>query len=517
MAHLFEGDVPTLMYQLRAHGHPGRRNDRFWFCWPALAYRVVAPVQRTRQMNVLQRTILGVLRSTNLTAQEIAVRLGIHRELVAHVVMELQVQGRLNEDWEITERGRCALLNEEAAEAELEAAWVFQDPWTRDLWPFVVSDLQQANVTIASNKRRSLQLGSTGSPWTQSLWTVEPPDISKHIPSPSEILRASRRQRRFQDRAQRMDQWEGDDLSQPIGESVSLSRITTIQDTPEPVFFVSYLYGIQGQRGHDWYACDFFGFGSNPTLRRQFNDVARKFPPLQTALSQWLGKTTVHKDFGALQEMLQKIQQEAKSMLYRCMTAHIADHTEEAERLQRIFSTLYEIHVYDTFADMARYELVLSECRKTLEFFFSHLAEDFPLRGVYNDMSQNADINKALISRAASDIGLNPPPESFLRVRKNLVKSVSEHNDAWRLRPLIVATLLASRKDPSHPFRRVATQSPDLLTTLDELASISGQASHANDKRWDFESLCEAVDCVTRTICLFRELPHQTVSDSLNG
>ena len=516
MAHSFEGDVPTLRYVLRAHANPGKRNDRFWFCWPALAFRVVAPIHKKRSMNILQRSVLGVLRAANLTAQEVAVRLGVHPELVAHVVVELQGRGRLSDTWEVTERGQRALLEEEATEAQLEASWVFQDPWSQDLWPFVASSLQQASVDVDANDRRVLQLGTTGSPWTQSLWSVKPPQTSGRVPSPEEILRASRRQQRFQERSQRMEHWDDDSEFSSVS-GMELSRITTIQDTPEPVFLVSYLYGVQGQKSHDWYACDFFGFGSNPKLRRRFSEEARDFRPLQEQLSRWLGKTTSHANFEAYQGLMDQIRQEAEALLYRCMTAHIADHPER-ERLQRVFQALYEVYLVEGSVDASRCETVLIECRKTLEFFFCQLAKTHSLQGVSESMSRNdQELNDALICQAANDVGLDAPPASLRRARRGQVKSVSEHNDAWRLRPLIVATLLAARHDPSHPLRRVANQAPSVLETLDDLASSAGGASHANEHGWGFEILRDAVDDLARVICLFRELPHQTLSDVMNG
>ena len=215
--------------------------------------------------------------------------------------------------------------------------------------------------------------------------------------------------------------------------------------------------------------------------------------------------------------MLETIQEEADTALVRCMTAQYSNQPE-ADRLRRVFRALYEVHLSDCTADATRCEMILIECRKTLEFFFRELAKAYPLQGVSNSMSQNdRDFNSTLICQAASDVGLATPPESFQRVTKGQVRSVSEYDDAWRLRPLIVATLLAARQAPNHPLRDVASQTPDLLTTLDDVASVAGSASHVNEQSWAFEDLSKTVNDLTHMICLFRNLPHQNLADVLNG
>lgn len=521
MASSFNPEAPILLYDLRAHANPGRRNDRFWFCWPAWAFQVVAPANPHRQINVLQRTVLGLLRSSHLTASEIAERLAIDQELAAFVVIELQGQGYVEEGphWGVTQRGLRQLRGEEEASTDLEVGWVFQNPWTRELWPFIAPGLEQASTT-QRGEYRQLNLGSTGSPWDQRIW-IQQTSRGYRSPDAREILSASRRHRQLRRRSERQRRqgsyWVDaeEEREVPIPDGLDIRRLTTIREEPESVFLTSYLYvpKVTDEMDVDWHACDFFGHGSNPTLRRQLIMRAEEFPPLSNALSNWIGRAHYYDGFEGFREHQRQIRERAKGLLVQCMSVQV-ETCPERERLRRVFEALCEVELLGEQANSARRESVLLECRKTLERSFRELAKRYPLDGVWEDMSGDRDLDAVLLQRISEELGIEAIPESFQRVKQYQVRAVSDYDDAWRLRALIVATMLAARRDPEHPLHRVAIEAPDLLDTLDGIASAAGRASHDNDHSpLTFEDLREVVDDLVRILCVFHQLSYQPVLD----
>ena len=168
MAASFGPDTPVLDYGPRAHADPGRRNDRVWLGWPAWAFRVVAPKLRSTRLNALQKAVLGVLRASKLTAAELGNRLGIHRELAAFVVADLRESACVDSKWAVTETGIGLLEEEQAESAELVPGWVFRDGLSERLLPFVAPALEYARMLAGDGPFRSLDLGTTGSPWRQT-------------------------------------------------------------------------------------------------------------------------------------------------------------------------------------------------------------------------------------------------------------------------------------------------------------------------------------------------------------
>ena len=122
-------------------------------------------------------------------------------------------------------------------------------------------------------------------------------------PDAREILRAALRHKRLERRSRHFGGWEDEDIeaASPVG--LDLNRISSIEAEPEPVFLVSYLYVPRvGDDGDlDWHACDFFGRGSDPALRRLVFRVAAadEKQHLARRLDRLLGRT-LHGNFDSL-------------------------------------------------------------------------------------------------------------------------------------------------------------------------------------------------------------------------
>ena len=212
MAASFGPDTPTLFYGPRAHADPGGRNARVWLGWPAWAFRVVAPELRSGQLNALQKAVLGVLRASKLTGAELGYRLGVHRELAAFVVDDLQGQRYVDSNWAVTGTGLKLLEEEQATSTKLVPGWVFRDGLGGSLLPFVAATLEYAPTLPSDGRFPSLDLGTTGSPWQQSVWRISlPHDPRSDVPTPREILWAAVQSRRLERRWHRIGTYEDED------------------------------------------------------------------------------------------------------------------------------------------------------------------------------------------------------------------------------------------------------------------------------------------------------------------
>ena len=244
MAASFGAETPILFYGPRAHANPGGRNDREWVYWPAWAFRVVAPEFRDRAFNVLQKAVLGMLRASRLTAAELGERLGVHPELATFVATELREQGRIHADWTVTKRGADLLEDEWEESANLAPGWVFRDPWSGNLWPFVASSLEYARTVPGETGGGYplLDLGTTGSPWRQRASMQLPPDgQGSKPPDAREILRAAIRHKRLGRRRQHVGVHLDEDVEDVNAAGLDLNRVSGIEPEPTLVFLVLFL------------------------------------------------------------------------------------------------------------------------------------------------------------------------------------------------------------------------------------------------------------------------------------
>ena len=527
MATSFGPETPVLSYGPRAHADPGGRNDREWLLWPALAFRVVAPELRLHGVNLLQKAVLGVLRASRLTAAELGRRLGVHPELAAFVVTELQIQGRVDDAWTVTGRGVEVLDEEYEQSTKLVPGWVFRDPWNGSLWPFVAASLEYAPTELDEGGYPVLMLGSTGRPWRQSAWMQLPPggrsgELSggAEPPDAREILRAVHRHKRRAQRSRRLGEWEDEDDTEGTGISgLDFNRISVIEPEPEPVFLVSYLYVPRDGDDADWHACDFFGRGSDPALRRLVVRVAdeEKEPHLARRLNRLLGRTP-HGDFDTSRRAARGRESHARRLAEWALTMNVHHHGV-VEPLTETLEGWLELRELGDAARPRHWRNVLTSCRRTLERLFGEVARAWPLAGVAEGLSRHdKKLNAEVLRAAAVDAGFadSAVPEAICHVRHGLVRSVSDYNDSSRLRPLVAATLLRARTEEHHPLRSAARKAPNLLARIERVTKRGGEAAHDNEGgQFDLASATTSVMDTLEIVGLLLDLPVRPMEEAL--
>jgi len=518
MAASFGPETPILSYGPRAHAHsnPGKRNDREWLFWPAWAFRVVAPEFRSRGVNALQKAVLGVLRASRLTATELGECLGVHHELAAFVVAELQIQGRIDEEWAVTTHGIELLEKEYEESANFVPGWVFRDPWNGNLWPFVAPSLEYARTAQDERGYPVLELGTTGNPWRQRAWMQVPPGEQRaEPPDAREVLRAALRHKRLGRRSQHLGVWEAEDLETAAVVGVDLNRISSIEAEPEPVFLSSYLYVPQDgdDRDSDWYACDFFGRGSDQVLRQLVVQVAKQEQHLAGRLDRLLGRTRYYDNFDEFKRVAEKRKSMARMLLEQVLTIDVNHHNID-EPLVETLEEWLEIRDLAEAASQRHQRNVLTSCRRTLERLFSNVAKRWPLVGVADRLCRDREVNAATLRATANDIGLTELPEVLCRVSPGHVRSVSDYDDSWRLRPLVVATLLRARDEESHPLRSVGKKAPDFLARIERVTKLGGEAAHGGDNEpIDPDSVNTSVRETLEIVGLLLNLPVRPIEE----
>lgn len=474
MAMSFGPETPLLWYGPRAHADPGGRNDRVWLGWPTWAFRVVAPEFRNSRLNALQKAVLGILRASRLTAAELSERLGIHRELAAFVVADLQGQQRVDEDWKVTQDGIRLLEAETAESAKLAPAWMFRDALSGDLLPFAAPTLEYARTVPDEGGSPVLDLGSTGSPWQQRPWTLRAPrEAFPEMPVPAEILKAARQSRRSHRLWQQVGTHE-DDLDEPNVETVQLDRLTNIEEEPQPVYLVTFLYTPKGAESDgDWYACEFFGRGHDQSLRQSVIDAAESDEKLAQLLDRHLFAFTWHRSFAGFQTTDRQCHQQAARLLVRVLTIGIENHGVVAKPLREMLLAYLKWH--DVGSSGAS-RFVLIECRRALEVLFVHLVRHHPLEGIADLLSHEDDaLNETVLQSAAKQLGLTQLPGALRRVSAKRINAV---NDRSSLRSLAAATLLRAKSDATHPLALAAKDAPNILERVERVAKHGGEAAH---------------------------------------
>ena len=242
-----------------------------WFLYPFRAWKVLMPKAANRKFDIFEEYVLRFCDAGIRTAKDIADALELHPDLVGYIVMRLQSKGFLEEDGRPTEEGRQLLTEQTTEDQELESCYVFAEPTSHHLWPYVQRGMLPIVEAEPRGKQWIIHHGSQGNPRRSRAWEITlPTEEQGFSPTPGAILEASRKHRLKLKRLKTVRNDDEEDYEpEPASEGRIADRVFIASDTPELVYWSSFIYipdGVDGERG--WQVCDPFGLGASPELRR---------------------------------------------------------------------------------------------------------------------------------------------------------------------------------------------------------------------------------------------------------
>lgn len=488
----FTPERPALNFGPRHHV---RWSSREFLLWPAWAYRVVAPRIWERKLNILQRAVMGLCRAGVNRINDIAGHLSVHADLVAFIITELGDLGYLDEVGLPTKGGLHVLDNDSIETHEMVAGYVFQDPWNGEIWPRFVERLDYCELEFNEGDFPSVQLGPTGKPHRFKTCMVFPRiQGMPATPTASAIVEAAARHRkglRFTD----TDDSDDEALGSFVASGVSIGRVSFIEEDPQPVFLLTYLYIPQTDAGAmDWYVCDPFGLGQSVPLRRRIESVMYNDAHLFGVINHLVGKT-LFDSYDDQKRWLDTMQLKAGLEIDRRLTVNIRNHAS-FDQLLAMESARQEMKSLGHDCPKRKINEVLRAGVKVLEAVFYSLTITHPLcdiwKRVYAERIDRRTGEQVLVQQqdrrtysatyegAFRSLGFALPiPEALLNVKPGHIKSVAVYQESWRLRPLVTGTALRAQVDPTHPFAEAAKKAPWLLAPIDKIASAGGVAGHA--------------------------------------
>lgn len=494
MALSFKQSSPVLYFRPRAHTHPGTRNQRVWLLWPVLAYRVVAPDVTDRKLNVFEEAVLGMCCCPdNPSFQDIADCLSLDQELVAYIAQNELVGRGFLEDSTLrpTEAGQEHIRGRVTRTTRTAVGYVFQDPWTLQLWPKFREQLDFIELEYGDNGFPELLLGgSKGRPWRQHAHCLIPPDISITKPSAEDILKAVQAESRLRkDSGKSFHDDDDDEVVERLNRQYNaFQQVSFVDEEPEPYFLATYLYVPHDDTGDtNWYACDpFGGDGYSMRLKRDVSNRAKD----DFALAEYISKT-----FGTSPDG-----DATPTFGHERAEAEIKNNCELGVLPEYINNELVEFHVKLYNVESAQmqhgrtWQLAresYTQARRVLEAIMNHINDRYQERDVWkvlyiNDKSKTEDemrdIAKLINREAAKILGFNTSRVSrIFRTGALKLKRVAERIEKWALTAEVTLAIHVAVRREDHPFRTIAKNRPDFIEKLEIFLEITHPTAHPGD------------------------------------
>ena len=490
-------------------GVPWQTKGIQYLLWPVLGYRITAPIgQASSHVNLIESALLGLVRAGVSDSREIAGLLGIEDELVLHICATLMAgyQPALDSHLKLTEAGRRILDDAEVETRTQKTGWIFQDPWTGEIWNPFVTELPTVPIVGDRNEFPEIDIGTEGSPFTTTPMMITPRRVSTTQPRPEDILRSVRMIESTRDSD------SGEDANVARFQPTDIAKVGYLESVPEPMYCLTALVvDLANTLSDNWSIRDPF----QPTkdsirLRRSLTLRFDEYPFVPKRIAKMLGIDTDSKA-ASLSEILMRADN-AAAMEVKGRFGNLAERFGMQDRLIDLEKKRQMLAAMGEHADFDQVPLA---CGKVAERVMKLILREFPTQQLAKTLELkrggkcytllNQDTAKSLMLLGYTDI-----PKSLLSIDQSRLE-FALRTSGGTLMPLTLAAVLGAHVIEDHPLKRLAQNCPSLLTRIAAIAASRNPGAHDSDSEGkgghtitDAESLAEdtlvIVESILRTM-----------------
>lgn len=185
---------------------------------------------------------LGLCRVGITEKDDIGSKLSIHPDLVDIITYDLLLRGYLSPNGSPTQKGLSVLKVDTYEVNDMVAGYVFQDPWSGELWPRFVERLDYCDREFEANGFPALLHGTTGKPRRQPAFMLLPDKkLTPSSPSTASIVEAVRLHHRIIN-ASNEKQLQDEDYERVSTIVPKIHRVSFIEKEPTPYFIATFIY-----------------------------------------------------------------------------------------------------------------------------------------------------------------------------------------------------------------------------------------------------------------------------------
>lgn len=492
-------------------------DGRLCVMWPAWAYRVTAPVLKYRGLDLFERVVLGLCQAGVRQPDRMGALIELDARLCAHILDRAVGAGHLNKRHELTDQGRQAMRTGSAADStEWQVCYVFEDPFSGELWPRTTDSLREAYVLRSQLEGVELQLGTAGKSDRATARRVLPPDRPPQRPNAARVVAAASEDRDAR-RVFKVRQYErrsglapvaapkglaGPHVAGGFPENIpELNRVAFLND-PEPVYLVGFLEvsgNADNETAEAWTAYDPFGMGPSDF----FQSLVYRFGLDNGTLDEEI-RARAAAELAAASARYNQADQDLRDLLEQRL-AH--DFGAEIRGDRDAFDLMLELDMaVESTARDESMERIVHTALRLYEVLFRRMMVAYPVSdGTFQTFKNSQTLRRAMLEDAAQSIGFHGVTQLYSGIGDKELTGAYRKPEEGYLKAMFALSLLAAKEYDDHPLRRMATQQPDLPLTLAVLNPLRNRGAHAgrdatnpHDAQWCREAAACAVHALLR-------------------
>ena len=496
MGQLFNSNTQVVYYEPSTAKY-GKTNK--WILWPVIAYKVMVPYPRQKDLNLFQETILRLFELGINDTNIIAHRLSLNPDLVEFIVKQLRGL-KLISELKLTDAAKAILQDDDDIYQD-RIGYVFYDCIGQFYWDFFAAELQLTDFDTGY-MNRVVRTGDIGNPIVFKALVVNPQDMCtiNETPDNLKIMETIIRHKR---RISRISKIEGDDTYINKRLTGTVERVRYL-NSRLPVFIATrFTRPTLEENVVSWHICHPFGGGISNNLKemvlRLNNDPA--YSQLKFLCDSIL-KEVAEESIADIKNKREKGASAAEVALTRIFSERIYMYTyllEASTSLITNFASIKEDSFQDLIGIKTKLERFADSAYKVLSEALYCLYSTNRSKLNIGNLFPDTTLNAQLMVGIAKNCGFNESSQlyRFLAVKIGMIRYL---DDAKQMQGLIAANLLIAMEMPDHPFYAISEVSKDFLLWLKGVREIRNIANHSDQEGINFKDVKSFLYSVLKAI-----------------
>jgi len=436
--------------------------------WPCHAFNITVPVQKERDLNIFEETILKMIDVETSETKKLSELLSLNVELVEFIKSRLIELELISERFELRAEGIKLIEKFENEEEEYEVVTLFINLVSGKVLPVIIQKLETIKEYELEGNRVSFKIGSAGKgkevKATKIIYVSE--HKKKRIQT-KDVIKTVNSFRRLYNR-----------FSSTLSSKINLPRFArnmgsvTINETPEEVYLHC---KVMIQKGNsDFLVTDPFGFDFSSQLTKDIqNDDNDNF--LKRLRSQAESRSLENEEYkNPNDDWAKEIFVINKLNKYQLIKKHLKKVEENYQKSKdKSDNSDSEQRIKNDKSNMVQ------NLYEVMESTLKQIENDYPSEIEYKEMfaSQSSKINQQMLEKFAIKLGFNIPKyKSFLNLQPNMITSLD--NGIIRPEAMVALALSKANGDKNHPFHLLAKNIPDFFDYMKKLQEYRNSVGH---------------------------------------
>jgi len=441
--------------------------------WPCLAFNVTVPIQKEKDLNIFEETVLKMIDVETNETEKLSELLSLKPQLIEFIKSRLVELNLITDRFELTVYGLELIEHFDKEENEYEVVTLFVNMVSGELFPVIVENLEFIRDYNINRTQVTFNIGTSGNPREIRAKKIRYSFEHKNkILSNEDVIKTVNSFRKLYNR-----------FSSVVGSKIKLPKFAkkmgrmTINQKPEEIYMHCKVIIPKGNS--DFLVTDPFGFDFSTQLTKniQNEDNDGFLKELRDKAESMVMKENNQKSDNEDDQWCEGLFSIEILNRYRTLKRHLKKVEDNyLKSKEKIDSADDEKRIKDNQSRM------IQSLYEVMESVLKQIEKDYPGDISYKEIfsSQSSKINQQMLEKFAIKVGFTvPETKSFLHLQPNTVNSLN--NGMVRPELMVALGLSKANEDLTHPFYTLAKNVPYFFDFIKKLQEYRNSVAHGSE------------------------------------